>query len=209
MPTDGRAIQRIKNGQSALRTDSKFSSAADRQEANATVTPENELVRRCEHDCLPLIDRGLKLHDRERFAAALTCFERALSVSPECPFAMYDRANTLHSMGRDNEAEQPLRDLISATANELSHRCASTSFRSVQIDAHFLLFRVLLYGRGFSKEAFAFAEKHLSMRRRGVRSVWSMREVRANISAMRQVWRSGKKLIGPAPPVSDLRQFTD
>ena len=170
---------------------------------------ELELERRCEHDCLPLIDRGMNLNDSGRFAAGLACFERALRISPGCPFGMYDRANTLHTLGRDDEAEDLLWDLIHATPEEMSQHCAATSFRSVQIDALFLLFRVMLYGRGFSVEAFAFAEKHLSLRRRGVRSVWSMREIRANVAAMRRAWKAGVKLTGPAPPVSDLRQFTD
>jgi hypothetical protein len=85
--------------------------------------------------------------------------------------------------------------------------CRATNFRSVRTDAHFLLFRVLLYGRGFSEEAFVFAEKHIALRRRGVYSVWSRKEVLANMAAMRRAWKSGVKLKGPAPPVSDLREF--
>jgi tetratricopeptide (TPR) repeat protein len=149
----------------------------------------------------------LKLHGTERFAAALSCFEQALRVSPKCPFAMYDQANTLHSLGRDKEAEGPLRELIDASPVELFQRCPAANLRSVQVDAHFLLLRVLLYGRGFSEEAFAFAEKHFLLRRRGVYSVWSAKQIRANIAAMRRAWKAGVKLKGPAPPVSDLRQF--
>ncbi len=180
-----------------------------RKQKQQTASTEDELARRCQNNCLPLIDRGLELHDRERFADALSCFRLALRASPRCPFAIYDLANSLHSMGRDHEAEKLLRDLIRTTRQQLSQHCAATSFRSMQVDAYFLLFRVLLYGRGFSNEAFTFAQKHLSLRRRGVRSVWTIQEIRANIAAMRRAWKAGIKLIGPAPPVSDLRQFTN
>ena len=60
--------------------------------------------------------------------------------------------------------------------------------RSIRLDAHLLLFWVLLYGRGFSAEAFGFAEEHLRRRCRGLHSVWSVREVRADIAAMRLEW---------------------
>jgi len=141
--------------------------SADRQPV-----PEPRSLEVCQRDCGPLIDRGLELHDSSQFAEALLYFDRALQVTPDCPFALYDRANTLHSMGRDHEAEQLLRGLIAAAPEELFDRCPVSNVASVHIDAHLLLFRVLLYGRGFSEEAFAFAKTHLSLRRRGVNSAW-------------------------------------
>jgi tetratricopeptide (TPR) repeat protein len=135
-----------------------------------------------------LIQRGSDLHEARQYGAALRWFERALLVAPDCPVAVYNRANTLHMLDRDHEAEGLLRELIAATPQELRRRCPETQPRSLQLDAHFLLFLVLADGRGPCEGAFAFAAKHLRLRRRGLYSVWSAREVRNDIAAMRRKW---------------------
>ena len=134
------------------------------------------------------MQRGLDLHEARRYAAALPWFERALAVAPGCPVAQYNRANTLHMLGRNGEAEPILRGLIAASPDQLRWRCATSEPRSLQLDAHYLLFRVLLDERGFSAEAFELAEEHLRRRRRGLRSNWPAREVRADVAAMRREW---------------------
>jgi tetratricopeptide (TPR) repeat protein len=63
--------------------------------------------------------QGLELHEARRYAAALPCFERALRLSPNCPIAVYNRANTLYMLERDAEAEPLLRGLIAASEEEL------------------------------------------------------------------------------------------
>jgi hypothetical protein len=50
-----------------------------------------------------LIDRGNRLHEARRYAAALPWFDRALLVAPQCPNAIYNRANTLHMLDRDHD----------------------------------------------------------------------------------------------------------
>jgi hypothetical protein len=107
-----------------------------------------------------------------------------------CPVVAYNRANTLHMLDRDAEAYQILRDLISVTASELESRCCDMSGRGLQLDCYFLLFHVALHYRGFCDETFAYAAEHLRRRRRGLHSVWSSKEVRAEIAAMRREWKS-------------------
>lgn len=134
------------------------------------------------------------MHEAYKYAAALPWFDRALAVAPECPVAQYNRANTLHMLGRDREAEPILRKLIIVSPADLRRRCPiAQELRSLQLDAHYLLFLVLLEGRGFSIEAFKIAEKHLRLRRRGLFSKWPVREVRADIAARRREWVSGSK----------------
>ena len=65
--------------------------------------------------------------------------------------------------------------------------------RSLRLDALYLLFLVLIHGQGLSSEAFGYAAEHLRLRRRGVHSVWSAREVRASVAAFRREW------LGAAP----------
>ncbi len=63
--------------------------------------------------------QGLELHEARRYAAALSCFERALRLSPNCPIAVYNRANTLYMLESDAEAEPLLRGLIASSEEEL------------------------------------------------------------------------------------------
>jgi tetratricopeptide (TPR) repeat protein len=145
------------------------------------------MARRLNHEAL--VQRGLTLHERRSYAAALLWFERALAIAPGCAVAQYNMANTLHMLGRDRDAEPILRRLIAVTSAELRRWCATADdLRSLQLDARYLLFSVLLYGRGFSAEAFKLAEEHLRLRRRGLRSLWPVREVRAEIAARRREW---------------------
>lgn len=94
-------------------------------------------------------------------------------------------------LGRDAEAEPLLRGLVAASSAELRAICPVARPRSLRLDALYLLFQVLLYGRGFSAEAFEFAERHLRERRRGVLSLWSAREVRAEVARFRREWQQG------------------
>ena len=119
--------------------------------------------RRPDHDTMIL--RGLALHEARRYAAALPYFDRALQLAPDCPVAVYNRANTLHMLDRDEEAYPLLRDLIGASHEELRRRCPGVWPRSLQLDAYMLLFWVVLDYRGACDEAFEYAAEHLRRRR--------------------------------------------
>ncbi|MBI3865850.1 MAG: hypothetical protein HY290_28585 [Planctomycetia bacterium] len=146
-------------------------------------------------DHIALIRHGNELHEARCYAAALPWLERAHRVAPRCPVAIYDRANTLHMLDRDKEAEPLLRGLLRATVEELRQgcpdSCPDSSPRSLQLDVHFLLFLVLLDSGGPRDEAFVLAAKHLRLRRRGLHSLWSARKVRAEISELRRKWKKG------------------
>lgn len=142
------------------------------------------------HDHAALIARGLALYEARRYAAALPCFDRALRMAPECPIALYNRANTLHMLERSEEASEILKGLLAVTPEVLHQRCeVPFSARSIQTDACMLLFWTTLHHRGFCDEAFEHAAAHLRRRSRGVPSVWSKREVLGDIAAMMREWR--------------------
>ena len=91
-------------------------------------------------------------------------------------------------LGRDSDAEPILRNLVVQSVEELRAACPVVRPRSLRLDAFYLLFLVMVYGQGFSEEAFEFASQHLEQRQRGVQSIWSVREVRAELAAFREEW---------------------
>lgn len=141
-----------------------------------------------------LIKRGLALHERWKYRSALAYFEQAHGLAPGCPFAIYNRANTLYMLSRDEEAYGLLHRITDVTFIELVSGCPDSlqSPRSCQLDAHYLLFHVVLGWKGFCEEAFAHAELHLQLRTRGLGSVWSMREVRKEIDDLMRRWRGSR-----------------
>ena len=151
------------------------------------------MKRRFDHRTL--VKAGLKLHEARHYSKALEYFDRAMRITPECPVVAYNRANTLHMLGRDAEAYRILRELIRVAPLELDQCCPDAHGVSLQLDTFYLLFLVTTDVRGLCAEAFDYAAEHLRRRRRGLQSVWSIKEVRATISAMR---REGKSAPNPA-----------
>lgn len=138
-------------------------------------------------DHFKLICEGLELHEARAYAKALPYFERACAAAPACPTARYNRANTLHMLGDDRRAETVLRPVVVASVDELGAGCPECGPRSLKQDALFLLSQILRdRGRPDRRtEAVALAEAHLRHRRRGVRSIWTARQVRAELAEMR------------------------
>jgi tetratricopeptide (TPR) repeat protein len=134
------------------------------------------------------VKAGLRQHEARSYAKALVLFRKAQRMAPECPVTAYNHANTLHMLDRDDEAASILQTLISVDPDILAARCSGVDGRSLQLDALYLLFLVSVHGQGFSAEAFHYAEEHLRRRRRGLRSAWSLREVRAEIASLRREW---------------------
>jgi tetratricopeptide (TPR) repeat protein len=138
------------------------------------------------------IERGLELHDARKYAAALKHFERAHALAPLCPLADYNRANTLHQLGRDDEATEILEKLIATPIPTLKARCVRIPARALQVDAYYLLFLTSIWGKGFSAKAFKYADQHIRRRRPGTKSIWSLREVRADVAEMRAEWKQAR-----------------
>jgi tetratricopeptide (TPR) repeat protein len=127
-----------------------------------------------------LLESGLKLHESRRYSRAVTVFERAAAATPQCAVAQYNLANTLHMLARHQEAGEILRILLATPNDILLAGCPlSENPRRFKLDALFLLFLATLYDKRDWKIALPFAEQHLASRRRGLRSAWSVAQVRS------------------------------
>ena len=146
-----------------------------------------------------LIRRGLRWHERRRYERALPLFVQALEDWPTCPNARYNLANTLHMLGHDEEACVILRELVDSSDRELLEGCddLAISPRSMRLDAHFLLFLSTLHVDGNWRKAVPHLRRHLRSRARGVRSIWSKREVLREAERLRLAYAPGAQRVAP------------
>ena len=135
-----------------------------------------------EHDVL--VRRALAHHEARKYSSALSLFMQALRKVPGCPVAQYNIANTSHMLGRHKSARAILMKLVSADHKTLGDSCRGVSARSLQMDAYHLLSLVELHCSGSLSKALVFAKQHLRQRRRGLRSIWALKQVRNDIERM-------------------------
>ena len=136
-------------------------------------------------DHFTLVRRGLELHEARKYAQALPYFERACGLAPRCATAGYNRANTLHMLGKAEEAYHLLRKIVEASLDDLREGCPQCGPRGLQSDAYFLLSLVVQHWRGDCEEALRYAGEHLKRRKRGLYSLWTINEVRAKLESIR------------------------
>lgn len=150
-----------------------------------------------------LIERAVRLHNRLRYTEALPLAEEAYRIAPACPVVLYNLANTLHMLGRGARARTLLQRLVATSADSLRRACpANGSPRSFQVDAHYLLFEVELYRTGAWRESVAHARRHLRLRTRGLRSVWTRRAIERRIVDLRARWLAANRgTTGPCLPL--------
>ena len=139
-----------------------------------------------------LIKQGLRLHERFRYKEALAYFEKAFRRAPQCPAAIFNLASTLHMLDRQDEAYRLLLQLTETPDKELEGKCAELRQpASFKIDAFYLMFHILLEWKRSWAKALPYAAKHIRLRRRGVKSAWSIRTIRREIAEARHSLRSG------------------
>ncbi|HSG68981.1 MAG TPA: tetratricopeptide repeat protein [Planctomycetaceae bacterium] len=129
-----------------------------------------------------LISEGLCHHEAFEYKKALTLFRKAYKETPLCSVAQYNYANTLFMLERYDESSEILRSLLATPDAVLRVGCPlQENPRPFKLDANYLLFLNTLYKSGNWEEAYPFAENHLSLRSRGLKSIWSIAEIRKEI----------------------------
>ena len=137
-----------------------------------------------------LVKRGVALHNQFKYAKALPFLERAYQIAPKCPAVVYNLANILHMLDDEKMAASLLHDLIKTPLGILEQGCYELRApRSFQVDAHYLLFHVLLYSGSSWKKAFWYAQKHLSLRLRGLKSAWTLQQIKRKIRDLEIEWQ--------------------
>ncbi len=138
-------------------------------------------------ELLELNRRGLAHHERFEDEDALPFFLAALEDSPACPNALYNKANTLHMLGRDKETIPIFKHIVDTPESELRRGCEELfpTPRSLILDSYFMLFATTLEETRPWKTAIPFLRKHLQRRARGLESLWSKAQIIADAEDLR------------------------
>ena len=138
-----------------------------------------------------LITSALALHEARDYAAALPKFQQALRETPECVTAQYNVANTLHMLGRCDEATSILIDLLATDDGVFLKGCPLEEDPApLKLDALFLVFLTTLHDTESWDAAFPYAESHLKARTGGLKSVFSDEYVQTSIESLRDEFQS-------------------
>lgn len=134
------------------------------------------------------VRRGLIYHEARRYGEAIALFREAVRLSPDCPVALYNEANTLYCMGRADKACSILTELANASEADLRARCPDMDEtpRSLQLDTYHMLFLSTLHATESWQAAVPFLREHLARRARGLVSLWTRAQVIADADELRK-----------------------
>tara|TARA_R110002072_G_scaffold302737_1_gene488180 strand:- start:19664 stop:20149 length:486 start_codon:yes stop_codon:yes gene_type:complete len=149
-----------------------------------------------------VVREGLRIHEEFRYAAAIKLFRKALKMSPGCPTARYNLANSLYMVGRYPESLKIFEKLTSSDDDELRRHCPDMveTPRSLKLDAFYMMFCGTLYQGNSWRKALPFLREHLHRRTRGLQSLFSRATILSNAEELRQQFAPRAKPIDPKRP---------
>jgi predicted Zn-dependent protease len=157
----------------------KAISAAHWEEARRNIRAQ--LKRKPDNHWL-LTRLSLTYYEQKQYRRALHYSVKALQHAPYCPLAIWDYAGTLNMLGRNGEALALYRWLISWGEDYLAYgECGEglPAARSMIGDCYFRIAGILDDQRQL-KRALKALDKYFSLRKRGVRSIYTMREAKGH-----------------------------
>ena len=151
----------------------KWSAAARVAERLLRVDPDDHFF---------LVTRAMCDHERFRYAPALVWFDRAFAAAPSCPSVLYNRANTLHMLRRNQEAYEILVPLSKMTRRQVGQACPEGGIDTASFvaDTNFLLFHVVACRDASLRNAKPFLDKYFKLRLPR-RSTWTLRAAREDV----------------------------
>jgi tetratricopeptide (TPR) repeat protein len=125
-------------------------------------------------------------YEQKQYLKSLRYVNQALQIAPYCPLAVWDYAATLDMLGRKKKALQIFKWLISWGEKRIAYGECGEGIRfarSLIADCYYRTARVHEERRERAKARRAYRQ-HLLRRKRGVRSIYPLSEVRQRYSAM-------------------------
>jgi predicted Zn-dependent protease len=158
--------------------------AEDWRKARKLVQKE---LRQSPNDHWLLTRLALTYYEERQYHAALWLESKALKLAPYCPLVIWGHAGSLQMLGRESEALKLYRRLLRRGEEKIAFGECGEGLqwaRSLIADCYYRIAQIL-ENRGQRKRALAAYEEYLSRRRRGHRSIYSLRAVKARYKKLR------------------------
>lgn len=130
---------------------------------------------------------GMTYYEELDYTKSREEFEAALAIAPNCPLVLWDYACALDMLGADQEALGIFQRLIKRGVESIANdECGEGSrwAQSLINDCHYRAAKCYQM-LGNSIKALRYYDRHLSLRKPGIPSLYSLKEVRKAIRAYR------------------------
>jgi tetratricopeptide (TPR) repeat protein len=127
-------------------------------------------------------------YEQFKYEKALECAERALSLSPHCPFALWHYAGALYQMGLAKEVLAAWKKLLRRGIRSVAYgECGEgiVNARSLLNDCNFGIATCYAW---IGQKAFArrYFRRHVENRRKGWRSIYRLQEAKRRLAAVHE-----------------------
>ena len=130
------------------------------------------------HWCLARLSTAY--YEARKYRKALRIVEKARELNPRCPYVLWNYAGTLDMVGRKQEAIRIFKSLLRRGIQNIAHGECGEGVRWAESLLNDCRFRVAdsYYFQGKKRLSTRWLMAHLSHRRPGLHSLYSMKEVR-------------------------------
>ncbi len=145
-----------------------------------------EGLRKSRDDHWLLTRLSLTYYEQKQYRKSLDYVIQALQIAPYCPLAVWDYAGTLDMLKRKKKALQIFQWLISWGEKRIAYGECGEGIRfarSLIADCYYRIARIHEEMRERGKAIRAYRQ-HLLRRKRGVRSIYPLSEVRRRYAAV-------------------------
>jgi tetratricopeptide (TPR) repeat protein len=129
---------------------------------------------------------SLTYYEQKQYRKSLQYVTQALQIAPHCPLAVWDYAGTLDMLGQKRKALQTFEWLISWGEKTIAYGECGEGIRfarSLIADCYYRIARIYEERRERGKALRAYRQ-HLRRRKRGVRSIYPLSDVRRKYAAV-------------------------
>jgi tetratricopeptide (TPR) repeat protein len=137
---------------------------------------------------------GLTYYEQGQYKRALQYSEKALTIAPDCPLVLWEYAGTLEMLGRVSDAMSIYQRLIKKGVKRVAYGECGEGLawaKGMICDCYYRLAHCYIKQKN-PRAAMKSFKKHISMRGAGCRSIYPIREVRAEIKALNNTSQSAK-----------------
>ncbi len=131
---------------------------------------------------------GLTYYEEKNYQRSYEISSRALSIAPNCPLVIWDHAGDLDMLGKEHDAIRFYEKLLKRDLDDLAYGECGEGMKSalrLKNDSRYRI-AICYYNIGETEKAVKYMEEHLSHRKRGQPSAYTIKEVRKDFETIKK-----------------------